>query len=93
MAEAKLTAAERTRHRCSAVRRKPRFLVIGAGQRGTGYASAVGREGLPAIIAAVADPFQSKRISFGKKYIWKDGTPREDQDFNSWEQFLRYERG
>jgi hypothetical protein len=87
----KLTASERTRL-CFAVHRKPRFLVIGAGRRGTAYASAVGREGLPAIIAAVADPIQSKRISFGNKYIWKDGTPREDQDFDSWQQFLRYER-
>lgn len=87
----KLTASERTRL-CSAVCRKPRFLVIGAGQRGTAYASAVGREGLPAIIAAIADPIRSKQISFGKKYIWKDGAPREDQDFDSWQQFLRYER-
>ncbi|KAL8777408.1 MAG: hypothetical protein Q9194_002566 [Teloschistes cf. exilis] len=87
----KLTALERTRL-YSAVRRKPRFLVIGAGQRGTAYASAVGREALPAIIAATADPIPSKRISFGKRYIWKDGTPREDQVFDSWQQFLRYER-
>lgn len=55
----KLTASERTRLR-SGVRRKPRFLVIGAGQRGTAYGSAVGREGLPAIIVAIADPIRSK---------------------------------
>ncbi|KAL8634490.1 MAG: hypothetical protein Q9228_007915, partial [Teloschistes exilis] len=87
----KLTAAERTRF-CSTILRKARFLVIGAGQRGTAYASAVEREGLPATIAAIADPIQSKRILFGKKYIWKDGAPREDQDFDSWQQFLSYER-
>ena len=87
----KLTASERTRL-CSAVRHKPRFLVIGAGQRGTAYASAVAREGLSAIIAAVADPIRSKRVTFGKKYIWIDGPPREDQDFDSWQQFLKYER-
>ena len=87
----KLTASERTRL-ASAVHRKPRFLVIGAGRRGTAYASAVGREKLPAIIAAVADPIRSKRTSFGKKYIWKDEAPREDQDFDSWQQFLKYER-
>ena len=86
----KLTASERTRLD-SAVRRKPRFLVIGAGQRGTAYASAVAREGLPAIIAAIADPIRSKRISFGKKYIRKDGATRQDQDFDSWQHFLRYE--
>ncbi|TVY26273.1 putative oxidoreductase [Lachnellula hyalina] len=87
----KLTASERTRL-ASAVHRKPRFLIIGAGRRGTAYASAVGREKLPAIIAAVADPIRSKRTSFGKKYIWKDEAPREDQDFDSWQQFLKYER-
>ena len=86
----KLTASERKRL-SSAVRRKPRFLVIGAGQRGTAYASAVEREDLPAIIAAVADPIRSKRSTFGKKYVWKDGTPRADQDFDSWQQFLTYE--
>ncbi|KAI1269140.1 streptomycin biosynthesis protein StrI [Xylariaceae sp. FL1019] len=77
----------------SAVHRKPRFLVIGAGRRGTAYASAVKREGLPAIIAAIAEPIHSKRISFGKKYVYGDEAPREDQDFESWQQFLTYERG
>lgn len=87
----KLTASERTRS-CAAVRRKPRFLVIGAGQRGTAYASAVAREALPAIITAIADPIRSKRLSFGKKYLWKDGAPREDQEFDSWQHFLEYEK-
>ncbi|KAK7408558.1 hypothetical protein QQX98_009263 [Neonectria punicea] len=73
--------------------RKPRFLVIGAGRRGTAYASAVRREGLPATIAAVAEPIRSTRISFGKKYVWEgDGAPREDQAFESWQHFLDYER-
>ncbi|KAF2244150.1 streptomycin biosynthesis protein StrI [Trematosphaeria pertusa] len=84
----KLTASERS----SAVHRKPRFLVIGAGRRGTAYASAVRREGLPAIIAAVAEPIRSTRISFGKKYVWEDGVPREDQTFDSWQHFLDYEK-
>ena len=87
----KLTTSERTRLG-SAVRRRPRFLVIGAGQRGTAYASAVAREKLPAIIAAIADPIQSKRVSLGKKYIWKNGVPREDQEFDSWQHFLKYEK-
>lgn len=87
----KLTASERS-SLCSSARRLPRFLVIGAGQRGTAYASAVGREGLPAVIAAIADPIRPKRASFGKKYVWGDaGAPREDQDFDSWQQFLEYE--
>lgn len=78
----KLTASERKRLDSTAPR-KPRFVVIGAGQRGTAYASAVSRDALPAIVAAVAEPIRSKRVSFGKKYIWKDGTPREDQEFDS----------
>ncbi|KAK4227737.1 streptomycin biosynthesis protein StrI [Podospora fimiseda] len=72
--------------------RKPRFLVIGAGRHGTAYASAVYREKLPAIIAAVAEPVHSTRISFGKKYIWQDTSPREDQTFDSWQHFLNYEK-
>ena len=87
----KLTISART-HLGSGVRRKPRFLVVGAGQRGTAYASAVARERLPAVIAAIADPIQSKRVSLGKKYIWKDGAPREDQEFDSWQHFLKYEK-
>ncbi|KAL8989248.1 MAG: hypothetical protein Q9169_008399 [Polycauliona sp. 2 TL-2023] len=76
----------------SGVHRKPRFLVIGAGQRGTAYSAAVAREGLAAIIAAIADPIRSKRFSLGRKYIWKDETPREDQEFDSWHHFLEYEK-
>ncbi|KAF2785689.1 streptomycin biosynthesis protein StrI [Melanomma pulvis-pyrius CBS 109.77] len=83
-----LTASERS----SAVHRKPRFLVIGAGRRGTAYASAVQREGLLAIIAAVAEPIRSTRISFGKKYVWEEGALQEDQTFDSWQHFLDYER-
>ncbi|KAK1513105.1 streptomycin biosynthesis protein StrI [Colletotrichum tamarilloi] len=86
----RLTASAR-RALSSAVHRKPRFLIIGAGRRGTAYASAVRRERLPAIIAAVAEPLQSTRISFGKKYVWDDGAPREDQSFDSWQDFLDYE--
>ncbi|UQC80350.1 uncharacterized protein CLUP02_05833 [Colletotrichum lupini] len=86
----RLTASAR-RALSSAVHRKPRFLIIGAGRRGTAYASAVRRERLPAIIAAVAEPVQSTRISFGKKHVWDDGAPREDQSFDSWQDFLDYE--
>ncbi|KAM7182557.1 hypothetical protein V8F33_014222 [Rhypophila sp. PSN 637] len=60
--------------------RKPRFPVISTGRRGTAYASAVLREGLPAIIAAVAEPVQ-QHGSFGKKYVWGDGESQEDQAF------------
>ncbi|KAK3338616.1 streptomycin biosynthesis protein StrI [Lasiosphaeria hispida] len=70
----------------------PLFLVIGAGLRGTAYASAVRREGLLAIIAAVAEPIRSTRISFGKNYVWEGGAPREYQTFDSWQHFFYYER-
>ena len=69
----KSTASERTRL-CSAVTRKLLFLVIAAGQRRAAYALAVRRERLPATIAAVVDPIRPNRISFGKKYLWKEGT-------------------
>ncbi|KAH7310611.1 streptomycin biosynthesis protein StrI [Stachybotrys elegans] len=86
-------AEKPTSSKCkSSNHRKPRFLVIGAGRRGNAYASAVRREGLPAIIAAVAEPIRSTRISFGNKYVWEKGAPREDQSFDSWQHFLDYER-
>ncbi|KAM7183535.1 streptomycin biosynthesis protein StrI [Naviculisporaceae sp. PSN 640] len=87
----KLTASERS---SISTHRLPRFLIIGAGRRGTAYASAVHKEGLPAIIAAVAEPVRSTRLSFGKKYVWglEQEQPREDQAFESWQHFLEYEK-
>ena len=68
----------------------PRFLIIGAGSRGNNYAEAVTDLGT-GIIASVADPVASKRQSLGKKHIWNDGRRQEDQEFDSWQAFLKYE--
>ena len=68
----------------------PRLLVIGAGSRGNAYAEAV-TKARDAVIASVAEPIVFKRNSLGKKYIWADGKRQEDQEFDSWKDYLRYE--
>ena len=72
------------------VHQLPSFLVIGAGSRGNAYARAVFDSGIGQI-ASVADPIASKRQSLGRKYIWKNGNRQEDQEFNTWQDYLRYE--
>ena len=65
-----------------------KFLVIGAGSRGNAYSWALSQFHSGARIAAVAEPVESKRKSFGRKYIWGTAEPREDQAFSSWKSFL-----
>jgi predicted dehydrogenase len=72
------------------VRNSPRLLVIGAGSRGKAYAEAV-TSSTSASIVSVAEPIHGKRQSFGKKYIWSSGVRQDDQEFESWEDFLKYE--
>lgn len=68
-----------------------RFLIIGAGARGTAYAEAVTKS-TGAVIHAVADPHKFKRDHFGKAFIWgKEGKPSEGQDFNGWKEWLDWE--
>ena len=68
-----------------------RLLVIGAGSRGNSYAKAVGTLE-NAVIASVAEPIRFKRESFGKKYIWSSGHRQEDQEFETWQDFVHYEK-
>ena len=68
----------------------PRFLIIGAGSRGNAYARAVYASRIGSI-ASVADPIVSNRQRLGQKYIWPDGMRQEDQEFDTWQDFLKYE--
>lgn len=69
----------------------PSFIIIGAGSRGNAYASAI-RKCSNAVIAAVAEPIQSKRQRFGNKYIWgSDKAASEGQSFADWTEFVEYE--
>ncbi|GIJ87797.1 hypothetical protein Asppvi_006710 [Aspergillus pseudoviridinutans] len=68
-----------------------RFLVIGAGSRGTAYARAVTTT-TPARIHAVAEPHDFKRADFGRKYIWGEkGRPADGQEFSDWREWLEWE--
>ena len=68
-----------------------RFLIIGAGARGTAYARAV-TESTNGCIAAVAEPISFKRESLGEKYIWGTEGPKSGQAFDDWRDFVQYER-
>jgi predicted dehydrogenase len=70
---------------------KPRFLIIGAGHRGTAYAAAIIRSGL-GTVAAIAEPVSFKRRQFGASYVWPNASPAPHQEFNFWKDFIAYER-
>lgn len=68
----------------------PTFIIIGAGSRGSAYAAAI-RKCSNAIVAAVAEPVQSKRERFGSKFVWGPEGPSEGQSFSDWAEFVEYE--
>lgn len=68
----------------------PRFLIIGAGSRGRGYAEAIVRAS-NGVVTAVAEPIKYKRETLGKNYIWGKDAPQDGQSFTDWRDFLEYE--
>ena len=69
----------------------PRTLIIGAGSRGCAYAEAT-LSSTNCSVAAVAEPIAYKRAEFGRKYIWGAGEPEPEQQFDSWNQWVKYEQ-
>ncbi|KAA8646294.1 hypothetical protein EYZ11_007713 [Aspergillus tanneri] len=68
-----------------------RFLVIGAGSRGTSYARAVATTTV-GVVHAVAEPHAYKRQDFGRNFIWGDtNKPQEGQEFQDWRDWLSWE--
>ncbi|KAK0312243.1 hypothetical protein LTR91_007980 [Friedmanniomyces endolithicus] len=70
---------------------KPRFLIVGAGSRGTAYAAAIVRSDL-GIVAAVAEPIPFKRKLLGSSYVWPHTCPQFHQEFEDWKDFVSYEQ-
>jgi len=69
----------------------PRFVIIGAGSRGTAYAAAIVRSGLGSV-AAVVEPVGFKREQFCTNYIWStDSRPSPEQQFEDWKDFVAFE--
>ncbi|OJZ89516.1 hypothetical protein ASPFODRAFT_128499 [Aspergillus luchuensis CBS 106.47] len=69
-----------------------RFLIIGAGSRGTAYARAV-TTATQGTIHAVAEPHPFKRRHLGRSYIWGEhGTPQDGQEFPDWRAWLQWEQ-
>jgi predicted dehydrogenase len=71
----------------------PRILIIGAGSRGTTYASAA-LSCSNATIVGVCEPNEYKRLEFGRKFIWSaTGVPQFGQCFTDWREWVKYEEG
>lgn len=70
--------------------KKLSFLIIGAGSRGNAYASALQKCNSPEAIciAAIAEPIESKRLAFERKYVRQDETCRL---YVTWQQFVNFE--
>ncbi|CAM1506687.1 Fc.00g063280.m01.CDS01 [Cosmosporella sp. VM-42] len=68
----------------------PRFLIVGAGSRGSNYAEGIDTV-TNGVVAAVAEPIKFKRDLLGTNHIWHDGTPQKGQSFSDWREFLQYE--
>lgn len=68
----------------------PRFLIIGAGSRGTAYARATA-ESTNGIVVAIAEPIAHKRKLLGDAYIWGTAGPAGGQEFEDWKHFLTWE--
>ncbi|UKZ77594.1 hypothetical protein TrVFT333_005318 [Trichoderma virens FT-333] len=69
----------------------PRFIIIGAGARGIGYARGIDIAS-NGVVAAVADPDKYRRETLGKHHIWGDNGPSEGQMFLDWREFVEYEQ-
>ncbi|QPH01116.1 hypothetical protein C2857_005315 [Epichloe festucae Fl1] len=69
----------------------PRFIIIGAGSRGQAYADAIEKV-CNGVVAAVCEPLKFKRETLGRKYVWHGDGPRQGQSFNSWTEFVDYEK-
>ncbi|KAK0807823.1 hypothetical protein LTR75_006458 [Friedmanniomyces endolithicus] len=70
---------------------KPRFLIVGAGSRGTAYAAAMVRSDL-GMVAAVAEPIPFKRKQLGSFFVWPHADPQLHQEFDDWKDFVSYEQ-
>lgn len=70
--------------------RSIRFIVLGAGSRGTAYGQAV-KTATNGHIHAVAEPHPFKRREFGRNFIWGDEKPKDGQEFEDWREWVRRE--
>lgn len=68
----------------------PRFLVVGAGQRGNAYATAIGKD-TNGLVVAVAEPIAYKRRQLGRNYIWGKAGSADGQEFSDWKEFITWE--
>lgn len=71
-------------------KKPPRFMIIGAGSRGSTYARAI-VESTNGICAGVVEPVAYKRQRLGAKHIWGDDGPSDGQQFADWKDFLDWE--
>jgi predicted dehydrogenase len=68
----------------------PRILIIGAGNRGNAYASAI-QTSSNGILVGVVEPIEVKRRLLGRKFIWGKREPKEGESFGDWREFVAWE--
>ena len=67
-----------------------RMVIFGAGSRGTAYARAI-VDSPRGEVVAIAEPVDSKRDEFGRKYIWHDDQVVDGQSFRDWKDYIHWE--
>ncbi|KAG8165651.1 hypothetical protein KVR01_004203 [Diaporthe batatas] len=69
----------------------PRILIIGGGNRGIVYSKAI-KKSTNGVIVGVVEPIAVKRRHIGRRYIWGSGEPAEGQEFETWTEYVRWEK-
>ena len=67
-----------------------RVVIVGAGSRGNAYARAI-VDSPRGEVMAIAEPVDSKRDEFGRKYIWHDDHAVDGQSFRDWKDYIHWE--
>ncbi|PMD33018.1 NAD(P)-binding protein [Hyaloscypha variabilis F] len=68
----------------------PRLLIIGAGNRGHAYASAISTS-TNGVLVSVIEPIPTKLSLFGRKFIWGKREPVDGESFRDWKDFVSWE--
>ena len=68
----------------------PRLLILGAGNRGTAYASAIATS-TNGLLVSVIEPIAVKRNLLGRKYIWGAREPVDGESFRDWREYVAWE--
>lgn len=69
----------------------PRIVIIGGGNRGIAYSKAI-QKSTNGVLVGIVEPIAVKRRHIGRKFIWGTNNPAEGQEFETWAEFVRWEK-